>query len=93
LAVAYELAGDYEEALKYGMRSLREMPQMASTHRHVAASLALLGRTEEAREAIRVLLVVEPSSTISSWRKRIPYRDTNFVERFVRGLREAGLPG
>jgi adenylate cyclase len=92
LAVAYEIAGDYEEALKYGMRSLREMPQLASTHRHVAASLALLGRTEEARDAVRGLLVIEPGSTISSWSKHIPYRDLNFVERFVRGLREAGLP-
>jgi adenylate cyclase len=65
---------------------------LASTHRHVAASLALLGRTEEARDAVRGLLVIEPGSTLSSWSRHIPYRDLNFVERFVHGLREAGLP-
>ncbi len=94
LAIAYMMAGDYEEALKFGMRSLREMPRHVSAHRHVAASLALLGRTEEARTAMRALLAVAPNFTMSSMQKFIPmpYRDAAFVERYLWGLQEAGLP-
>jgi adenylate cyclase len=94
LAIAYMMAGDYEEALKFGVRSLREMPRHVSAHRHVAASLALLGRTEEARAAMRALLAVAPNFTMSYMQEFIPmpYRDAAFVERYLWGLREAGLP-
>ena len=69
-----------------------EMPGNAVAHRVVAASLALLGRPEEARKAMRALLAVAPNSTLSQARKTIPYRDTEFFERYHRGLRDAGLP-
>jgi TolB-like protein/class 3 adenylate cyclase/Tfp pilus assembly protein PilF len=92
LALAHMMAGDYEEALKFAMRSLREMPRNASAHRHVAASLALLGRSEEARAAMPALLAVTPSLTISSMRKGSPFRDAAFLERYMWGLKEAGLP-
>jgi adenylate cyclase len=92
LGVANMMAGDYEEALKFGRQALQEMPRSAVAHRVVAASLALLGRTEEARNAIRALLAVAPNSTTSLARKNMPYRDAEFVERYHRGLREAGLP-
>jgi adenylate cyclase len=92
LGVANMMAGDYDEALKFGRQALQEMPRHAVAHRVVAASLALLGRTEEARKAMRALLAVAPNSTMSHVRKYIPYRDAEFVERYHRGLREAGLP-
>jgi adenylate cyclase len=92
LAVAHMMAGDYEEALRYGMRSLREMPRDLSAHRHVAATLALLGRTEEARAATHAMLSISPSSTISYMRKFIPFRDAEFVERYLGAMKQAGLP-
>ncbi|SEE27755.1 adenylate cyclase [Rhizobiales bacterium GAS191] len=92
LGLANMMAGDYDEALKFGRQALQEMPRNVIAHRVVAASLALLGRTEEARKAMRALLAVAPNSTMSYMRKYIPYRDAEFVERYLRGLREAGLP-
>jgi adenylate cyclase len=86
------VAGDYEEALKFGRQALQENPRNAPAHRVVAASLALLGRTEEARKAMRALLAVAPNSTVSHFLRNIPYRDAEFVTRYLRGLREAGLP-
>jgi Flp pilus assembly protein TadD len=86
------MAGDYEEALKFGRQALQENPRNAPAHRVVAASLALLGRTEEARKAMRALLAVAPKSSVTHSRKFMPYRDAEFVERYLRGLREAGLP-
>jgi adenylate cyclase len=92
LGVAHMMACDYDEALKYGRRALQEMPRNATAHRVVAASLALLGRTEEAREAMRALLAIAPDFSMSRMRGTTPYRDTEFVERYHRGLREAGMP-
>jgi adenylate cyclase len=92
LGVANFMAGDYDEALKFGRQALQEMPKNAVAHRIVAASLALLGRTEEAREAVRALLAVAPNTTLSRLRKFHSYRETEFVERYHKGLSEAGLP-
>jgi adenylate cyclase len=92
LALAHMVAGDYEEALKFGLRSLREMPRNAAAHRKVAASLALLGRTEEARAAMRALLAISPSFTVAAMRKYTPFRDLVFLERYISALKEAGMP-
>jgi adenylate cyclase len=86
------MAGDYDEAVKFGTRAAREQPRNVTAHRVVAASLALLGRTDEARSAMRALLAVAPNFTMSQMRRIIPYADAEFVERYLRGLREAGLP-
>jgi adenylate cyclase len=92
LGIAHMMAGDYDEAVKFGRQALHEHPRHALAHRIVAASLALLGRTEEARSAMRDLLAVTPSFTMSHMRMNIPYRDAEFVERYLRGLRQAGAP-
>jgi Flp pilus assembly protein TadD len=92
LGIANMMAGDYEEALKFGRQALQEMPRDPVAHRVVTASLALLGRMEEARKAMRALLAVAPKSGVTHSRKFMPYRDAEFVERYLRGLREAGLP-
>jgi adenylate cyclase len=92
LGIAHMMASDYDEAVKCGLQALREFPRNATAHRVVAASLALLGRTEEAHAAVRALLAVAPNLTMSHMRMNISYRDAEFVERYHRGLREAGLP-
>jgi adenylate cyclase len=90
LGIAQMMAGDYDEAVKFGRQAMREQPRMAVAYRIVAASLALLGRTEEARSAMRALLAIAPDAAMSHM--RMPYQDTEFVERYLRGLSEAGLP-
>ncbi|HEV2551137.1 MAG TPA: adenylate/guanylate cyclase domain-containing protein [Stellaceae bacterium] len=92
LATAHMMAGDYDKAVKFGTQALREEPRNTQAHRIVAASLALLGRPEEARSAMRALLAVAPNSTMSHMRMFIPYHDTAFVELYFRGLQEAGMP-
>jgi hypothetical protein len=41
---------------------------------------------------MRALLAVAPNFTMSHMRRFISYHDAEFVERYLRGLREAGLP-
>jgi TolB-like protein/Flp pilus assembly protein TadD len=92
LGVAQMMTGNYEEAVKFGRQAIRELPRNVVAHRVVAASLALLGRADEAAGAMRALLAVAPNFTMSQMRGFVPYRDAEFVERYLRGLREAGLP-
>jgi adenylate cyclase len=80
------------KAVNFGRQAVREAPQYTAGHRVVAASLALLGRTEEARSAMRALLAVTPNASMSLQQMFIPYRDAEFIERYHWGLREAGLP-
>ena len=87
-----------KELTQYGQaeaayrQALAQSPEDGDIHLQLGHLLKLLGRTEEARKAMRALLAVAPDSTMSHMRKHIPYRDAEFVERYLRGLREAGLP-
>jgi adenylate cyclase len=73
LGIAHLMVGDYDEAVKFERQAMREQPRNAVAYRVVAASLALLGRTEEARSAMRALLAVTPNLAISHARINIPY--------------------
>lgn len=58
----------------------------------LAANFARLGMMDKARAEAAEVLRVHPQFTISSWRQRPPYRDQAVLERYVEGMRKAGLP-
>jgi hypothetical protein len=58
----------------------------------MTASLAHLGRLDEARAHTRRLLERFPNFSISHWAEVPPYRDRRTLEHFMDGLRLAGLP-
>jgi adenylate cyclase len=98
MALAHFIAGRYETAAENTTRSLRFSPGSAASLRVHAASLGLLGRIDEAREAVRRLLAVAPYWTVSRCRHFAEvdqgnlYRRTGFVDAVTEGLRLAGLP-
>jgi len=90
--VAAYVAERYEECVDICKEALREYPGYASSLRQLTAALAMLGRKEEARAALDKLLQRMPGLTISQVAKIVPVRYPADQERWLEGLRRAGLP-
>jgi TolB-like protein/Tfp pilus assembly protein PilF len=70
----------------------REETYRTGSRRILAASLAQLGRMEEARQEAELFMVSNPHFTISYWAATQPFRDEATREHFIEGYRMAGLP-
>jgi len=81
----------YDEACEWGMKSIRENPRFPGGHRLLAAGCGQLGRIEEAQAALKELLFLMPGMTIDDVRKQVPFKDASHMERYLDGLRKAGL--
>ncbi|MEX2693585.1 adenylate/guanylate cyclase domain-containing protein [Rhizobium mongolense] len=89
LGLAHYAAGQYEEAVKI----LRmEATYRSASRRILAASLAQLGRGDEAMREAALFMASTPNFRISHWAIAQPARDMEIVQRFVEGYRMAGLP-
>jgi tetratricopeptide (TPR) repeat protein len=87
LGDAYFDLGNYEETI----RSLHRMRDKSEGHRLLASSYALLGRMEEARYHADQVMAVHPEFSIADWRTVPPDQNPDSLERFIEGLRKAGL--
>ncbi len=81
-----------EEALPWAQKAVQEAPEWAPTHRNLAAALAHLGRTGEARAAMRRSLELDPDWTVSRLAAVAPHKGGPKFDRFLDDLRKAGLP-
>jgi tetratricopeptide (TPR) repeat protein len=85
-------AGRYETAIEWAGRSIQINLEDALAYRTLAASFAQLGRFDEARAALEEALRLEPDLSIAKVRSQNPTTDPDFLERWLDGLRKAGLP-
>ena len=91
IAYANFLAGNYDIASSAARDALRDQTWLGGL-RVLAASKALAGHLEEAREAMDRLLQVDPALRISNLKDRIsPLQPEDFA-KYADGLRKAGLP-
>ncbi len=88
---AYQL-GRYPEVVALLRRRILRNPDTDISRALLAASYGQMGLIEEAREAWRELLRVNPDYSIEQRRKVLPYKNPDDFERVVEGLRKAGLP-
>ena len=88
LADAYDALGQAENVVT----TVHRMQNPDQGRRLLAANLAHLGRTAEAQALASAILRAHPEFRVSSWSRRMPYRDRAVLDRFVAGLRAAGLP-
>jgi TolB-like protein/class 3 adenylate cyclase len=89
--------GGYEQAVAWFRRSIEANRNFPAANFYLAAALALLGRLDEARSAVKAGLVLNPTYTISRARAARTARsdDPTFLaqlEPIFDGLRKAGVP-
>ena len=92
LALAYFIAGQYDEASSWSDRAIQEGTSFLPAFRMAVASKALAGRQEEARNALGRMLQIDPTARISNAFERALFRRPQDVERLEEGLRIAGMP-
>ena len=96
--VACFVDADYAGAVERAAETLREHPNNVAVLRYRTAALALLGRLDEARNAVNQLLALRPGLTIARCRRHVevemknPFKRPGVVEAYYEGLRRAGLP-
>jgi TolB-like protein len=79
------------EAVASLRKAAQQNPRNAPTFLYLGSALAHGGQMEEARAAIRRLLELHPTSTVSWQRQRRPVPEDD-IEYLLKGARLAGLP-
>ncbi len=91
IAVAHYAAGRYVEAAQYTTEALRLRPGFQGAQRLRCASLAQAGRIDEARSLLATARRQQPELSIDWIRANVPYQTPELMERFLEGMRKAGL--
>jgi TolB-like protein len=91
IAVAHYTAGRFDRALHYSDELLRLRPGFQGAQRMRCAALAQLGRIAEARQYLEHVKIGQPQLTLQWIRESVPYQSPETMERFLDGMRKAGV--
>jgi DNA-binding SARP family transcriptional activator/TolB-like protein len=70
---------------------LSRMRDQSAVYRLLAASWAMLGETERARDYVRRTREIHPDFSVGGLLSHIPFRDPTYAKHYEHGLREAGF--
>jgi TolB-like protein/Tfp pilus assembly protein PilF len=91
LGSAYFYAGRYEEAVAAHKKSLNRAPNDILTHLALTTAYSWAGRLEEARAQAAEVLRIKPNFSVEERAKMGLYKNQADLERYLEGLRKAGL--
>jgi tetratricopeptide (TPR) repeat protein len=91
-AFAHFFAGRYDEACSLADQVLQESPNLHPGLRVCAASHALAGRIERARDAMTRLRQIDPKLRVSNLGDLTPLQRPEDRARYAEAMRKAGLP-
>jgi TolB-like protein/Flp pilus assembly protein TadD len=91
IAVAHYLAGRYGDAVQYATEAGRARPGFQGAQRLRCASLAQSGRMDEAGALLATVRLEQPQLSLAWIRANVPYQTPVLMERFLEGMRKAGL--
>ena len=91
LANAHYMLGQYEAAAAAGELAVSRSPN-STAHRPLAAAYAQLGRMDDARRQAEEILRIDPEFTLQQFARMVPLKNKSDIDRYVEGLRKAGLP-
>lgn len=92
IATAHFVACRYGEAVEWAEKSHIERPGAPGPLRLLAVALSLLGRKQEARSTFAKVIAISPHISESGIRGAIHFARPEDLERYIEGLRIAGLP-
>ncbi len=92
IGTAHFVAGRYDEAVAWAEKSVRERPSVPGPLRLLTTSLAHLDRTDEAREVFKRVLEITPHVSATGIRSAIHFGKSEDLQRYIDGMRKAGLP-
>jgi tetratricopeptide (TPR) repeat protein len=90
--VAYVFKGDYARAATVGRRVVNSKPEFSNGYKPLIAALGHLRMREEAQAYVDRLRQMEPHFTVEHFVKVYPFRRGSDRERYIEGLRLAGVP-
>ena len=86
--------GEYEIAAEFARRAIRQPNVTYQAFASLAAPLGLLGEPAQAKAAAVELLQRKPNYSLETARQELFFcNDRGFIDRFIEGLRAAGIPG
>ncbi len=91
-ALAAYVAESYEETVRWCHKTIEENPRFPGAYRILAATYGGLDEIEQAKKALKELLRQMPGLTVTATRQQIPWKKSEHAERYLDGLRKAGLP-
>jgi TolB-like protein len=92
LGRAYFEMGKHEDAISALKESLNRDPDFMYARLVLAVLYSELGRKEEAQAEVAEALRISPRVSMEGQRERMAFKDQAVLERFIDGLRKAGLP-
>ena len=86
------IAERYENVLDITRENIRDNPDLPTPYRQRAATLAVLGRLDEAKVELEKLYERMPNATIAQVERAVPIREPAAHGRWLNALRTAGMP-
>jgi len=91
LGYAYAWTGQYEEAMKWCEKAVRQQPDDLFAHLMLAAVYSFSGRDEQARVEAAEVLRINPKFSLEKYAKRVTYKNQEDKERVISAWSKAGL--
>ncbi|MGE5270822.1 MAG: BTAD domain-containing putative transcriptional regulator [Thiohalocapsa sp.] len=91
-AIAYLADGQYDRAVEFALRCIRDNRGYTAAYKLLILGLSLSGREGEARTPLHQLLLLEPKFSVEHYRNRFPGRDGPLAAPFCDALARAGVP-
>ncbi|MDF2369064.1 adenylate/guanylate cyclase domain-containing protein [Sneathiella sp.] len=88
---AYFLMSRYEEAANFTRRAADLNPASPHPPMCLAASLAMLGRNDEAGAAVAATYAIIPDARLGSLGENLPFRRSADLDHLLGGMRKAGF--
>lgn len=90
--VSYIFAGQYEQSIKWGRRSVSDNPTFSNGIKQLLVGLGHLQLHSEAEVYVEKLLELEPKFCIREFLTKYPAKKSEDLHRLAEGLRIAGVP-